>query len=82
MLIRERYKLPTYDDILPQLNNAKIFTKLDIKEAYWHVHLDDESSYMTTMITPFGRFRWSRPPFGLSVASKIFQRKLYEAQCT
>ena len=79
VLIRERYKLPTFEDILPQLNNVKIFTKLDVKEAYWPVRLDDESSYMTTMITPFGRFRWSRLPFGLSVASEIFQRKLHEA---
>ena len=74
MLIRESYQLPTFEDILLQLNNVKIFTKLGVKEAYWHIRLDDASSYMTTMITPFGRFRWSRLPFGLSVAIEIFQR--------
>ena len=31
------------------------------------------------MITPFGRFRWVRLPFGLKVSSEIFQRKLTEA---
>ncbi|GFR57713.1 retrovirus-related Pol polyprotein from transposon opus [Elysia marginata] len=31
------------------------------------------------MITPFGRFRWLRLPFGLKVSSEIFQRKLGEA---
>ena len=31
------------------------------------------------MITPFGRFRWSRLPFGLNVSSEIFARKLNEA---
>ena len=31
------------------------------------------------MITPFGRYRWKRLPFGLKVSSKIFQRKLDEA---
>jgi hypothetical protein len=30
------------------------------------------------MITPFGRYRWSRLPFGLKVSSEIFQRKLTE----
>lgn len=79
VLVRERYKLPTFEDILPELNNAKIFTKLDVKEAYWHVRLNEESSYLTTMITPFGRFRWTRLPFGLSVSSEIFERKLNEA---
>lgn len=31
------------------------------------------------MITPFGRYRWSRLPFGLKVSSEIFQTKLIEA---
>ena len=79
VLKRERYRLTTFDDIVPNLNQAKIFTKLDVKEAYWHVRLDDASSKLTTMITPFGRFRWTRLPFGLNVSSEIFVRKLNEA---
>ena len=78
-LMREHYKLPTLDDVLPKLKNAKIFSKLDIKEAYWHLRLDSQSSEMTTMITPFGRYCWARLPFGLKVSSEIFQRKLNEA---
>ena len=31
------------------------------------------------MITPFGRYRWKRLPFGLEVSGEIFQRKLDEA---
>lgn len=78
-LLREHYKLPVLDDVLPKLQNAKLFSKLDVKEAYWHVKLDNESSLLTTMITPFGRYRWQRLPFGLKVSSEIFQRKLTEA---
>ena len=78
-LQREHYKLPTLDDVLHQFKDAKLFTKLDIKQAYWHVRLDEESSYLTTMITPFGRYRWMRLPFGLKVSSEIFQRKLTDA---
>ena len=78
-LMREHYKLPTLDDVLGQLNGARLFTKLDVKEAYWHIRLDEESSKLTTMITPFGRYRWLRLPFGLKVSSEIFQRKITEA---
>lgn len=78
-LMREHYKMPTLDDVLPQLYNAKVFTKLDVKEAFWHVKLDEESSRLTTMITPFGRYRWARLPFGLTVSSEIFQKRLNEA---
>uniref|UniRef100_A0A2C9M825 Reverse transcriptase domain-containing protein n=1 Tax=Biomphalaria glabrata TaxID=6526 RepID=A0A2C9M825_BIOGL len=78
-LKREHYKLPTLEDILPQFENAKIFSKLDIKEAYWHIRLDEYSSWLTTMITAFGRFRWARLPFGLNVSGEIFQKKLAQA---
>ncbi|XP_056003410.1 uncharacterized protein K02A2.6-like [Ostrea edulis] len=78
-LIREHYRLPVLDDILPQLSKARIFTKLDVKEAFWHVKLNEESSRLTTMITPFGRYRWARLPFGLKVSNEIHQRKLDEA---
>ncbi|KAL3836806.1 hypothetical protein ACJMK2_022219 [Sinanodonta woodiana] len=79
VLVRERYRVPTFDDVVPGLHNAKVFTKLDVQEAYWHIRLDDKSSLLTTMITPFGRYRWARLPFGLNVSSEIFQRKLNEA---
>ncbi|XP_055878775.1 uncharacterized protein LOC129925000 [Biomphalaria glabrata] len=75
----EHYKLPTLEDILPQFKNAKIFSKLDIKEAYWHIRLDESSSWLTTMITAFGRFRWARLPFGLNVSGEMFQEKLSQA---
>ncbi|XP_064099353.1 uncharacterized protein LOC135210375 [Macrobrachium nipponense] len=78
-LKREYYKLPILEDILPSLKHAKIFSKLDVQEAFWHIRLDEESSKLTTMITPFGRYRWARLPFRLKVSSEIFQRKLNEA---
>ena len=80
-LMREYYKLTTIDDVMPMLSSAKIFSKLDVKEAYWHVKLDEPSSFLTTMITLCGRFRWARLPFGLKVSSELFQRRLNEALC-
>ena len=75
----EHYRLPVLQDILPKLHKARIFSKFDVHEAYWYVQLDDEASYLTTMITPFGRYRWLRLPFGLKVSSEIFQRRMTEA---
>ena len=75
-LQREHYKLPVLADILPELSEAKYFSKLDVKEAYWRVVLDETSSKLTTMITPFGRCKWNRLPFGLKVSSEIFQKKI------
>ena len=78
-LKRERFPLPTLDDILPDLTNACVLSKVDLQNGYWHCKLDEESSNLTTFITPYGRFRWCRLPFGLNVSSEIFQRKLTES---
>jgi hypothetical protein len=79
VLKHEQYTLPTLEDTLTQLSNAKVFTKLDLSNGYWHVPMEEESSYLTTFITDHGRFRWLRLPFGLSVSSEIFQKRLHQA---
>ena len=73
-LKREHYRLPTLDDILPKLKNAKIFCKVDVSKAFLHVKLDYESSLLTTMNTPLGRLRWKRLAYGLKPASEIFEK--------
>jgi hypothetical protein len=51
---------------------------MDAKEGFWLVKLDEESSLLTTFWTPFGWYRWTRLPFGLSSAPEEFQRKQHE----
>ena len=36
--------------------SANVFSKLDVREVYWHIRLDEESSKLTTMIIAFGWF--------------------------
>ena len=78
-LKREMHPLPIIEDILPELSKAKIFSKFDLCNGYWHCSLDEESSNLTTFQTPFGRYKWKRLPFGLAVSSEIFQKKLITA---
>ncbi|UYV72155.1 K02A2.6-like [Cordylochernes scorpioides] len=75
---RPHFQIPTLDEILPSLNNAKIFTVIDAKDGFWQVKLDRQSSDLTTFWTPFGRYKWLRMPFGISAASEEFQRRLHE----
>ena len=69
---REHYPLPTIEDIATRLHGAKVFTKQDVRNGFWHVALDESSSYLTTFNTPFGRYRWRRLPFGVSSAPEVF----------
>ena len=75
---RHHYPLPTIEDIATRLHGAKVFTIVDVKNGFWHVALDEQSSYLTTFHTPFGRYRWKRMPFGICSAPEIFQRKMHE----
>ena len=78
VLQRETYPLPTIDDVLPELANARSFCKMDLSNGYWHCQLDEASSLISTFVTPYGRYRWLRLPFGTNVSSGIFQWKLNE----
>ena len=75
---RENYVLPTIEDIATRLHGAKVFPKLDVRNGFWHILLDEESSYLTTFHTPFGRYRWRRMPFGICSAPEVFQRRMHE----
>lgn len=76
VLLREHYTLPTIDDILHELKESTHFSKADLASGYWHIVLDEESSKLTTFQTCFGRYRYLRLPFGLSVSAEIFQKRL------
>ncbi|PFX31634.1 Retrovirus-related Pol polyprotein from transposon 17.6 [Stylophora pistillata] len=77
-LQRENYPLPTIEEVASRLHRAKVFTVLDVACGFWHVALDEQSSFLTTFNTPFGRYRWKRMRFGIKSASEIFQRKMHE----
>ena len=53
-LKREHYQIPLVDDLLPDLTDARVFTKVDLASAFWHLELDEESSMLTTFATPYG----------------------------
>ncbi len=72
---REHFKIPTPDDIASQLSGKTVFSILDEKDGYWHVQLDEASSFLCTFNTPFGRYRFKRMPFGLCSASEVFQKR-------
>ena len=75
---REHHPIPTLEEITPKLAGAKLFSKLDARNGYWNVKLDEESSYLTTFNTPFGRYRFLRMPFDLRMSQDIFQFKIDE----
>ena len=77
-IMREHFQLPTLDDIATRLHGAKVFSKLDANHGYWQIPLDRASQLLTTFNTPFGRYCYTRLPFGISSAQEVFQKRMYQ----
>jgi len=75
---RPKYQMPTLEELLPKLFKAKVFSTLDAKDGFYQISLDDTSSKLTTFWTPFGRYRYLRMPFGVSLAPEEFESNLQE----
>ena len=65
-------KVPTLEELKPRFAGS-VLSKLDAKAGYWSIHLDPDSQLITTFRTLFGRYCWTRLPFGLRVSQNIFQ---------
>ena len=46
---------------------------MDASNGFWQIPVDEESSRLLTFNTPFGRYRFTRLPFGIHSASEVFQ---------
>ena len=62
---RERHSIPLPEDVQHKLNGKTAFAILDERSGFWQVKLTEESSYLTTFNSPWGRKRFLRMPFGI-----------------
>ena len=78
---RERYPSTTPAEAVADItqSKAKYFTVFDALKGYHQCPLDEESQKLTTFITPFGRFKYLRAPYGISSISEHYDRRMDEA---
>ena len=70
----DKYPIPKVNDLFAKLGKGKLFSKLDLSQAYQQLPLDTESKKYVVINTHKGLFQYSRLPFGISSAPGIFQR--------
>ena len=73
---RERHLTPTMDDVIHELNGARVFSKLDLNKGYHQLELHPDSRYITTFTTHLGLRRYKRLSFGISSAAEVFQNTI------
>ena len=72
------YPLPLIKDLLAQVGKGKVFTKLDIREAYYRVRIKEGHEHLTAFNTVLGQFEYLVMPFGLSGAGGVFMSVINE----
>nr|AIK27535.1 polyprotein [Chilo suppressalis] len=70
-VFRERVPLPTFEELLADLNGCKLFSTLDLKSGYHQLEFDERSRNITVFSTSLGLFRYKRLFFGIRCALEI-----------
>ena len=77
--VKNRHPLPLIAESLERLAQARIYTKLDIRDAYHRIRIKEGDEWKTAFRTRYGHFEYTVMPFGLTNAPAQFQAYMNEA---
>ena len=70
------YPMPKTEDIFANLSGGKLFSTIDLANAYQQMMVEDESKKYLVINTHKGMFRYNRLPFGIASAPALFQKAI------
>ncbi len=68
------YQMPLIEHILDTLACAQFLSKLDLNKGFHQVQIRVEDRQKTAFASPWGKFEYTRMPFGVRNGPAIFQR--------
>jgi hypothetical protein len=66
--------LPKIEELFGRLKGSKIYTSLDCTSGYHHIGLSEQAQLKSAFVTPYGKFKFKKVPFGLAQAPAYFQQ--------
>ena len=72
----DRHMIPTLPEILDKIGWATVISKVDLTSGFHQIVVAQESRDFTTFLSPSGKYRFTRMPFGLKNAPSHFQRTM------
>ena len=61
---------------MQELEGFRYATALGLNMGYYTIHLDPASQDMCTIITPWAKYEYLRPPMGVMCAPDVFQENM------
>ncbi|XP_041376823.1 uncharacterized protein K02A2.6-like [Gigantopelta aegis] len=72
----DQYPLPRIEDIFASLAGGQRFSKIDLRQAYLQMEVDEKSRDLLTVNTEKGLYRFNRLVYGIASAPAIWQRAM------
>ena len=81
MTIKNQYPLPLISELLDHVKGTKYFTKIDVRDAFNHLHIALGHEFKTAFCTRYSHFEYLVMPFGLTGALGTFQSYINDIIC-
>jgi hypothetical protein len=70
--VKNKYPLPSIDDLFDQLKGARVFLKIDLRSGYHQLKIRATNIPKTAFITQYGLYEYTIMSFGLTNAPAYF----------